>query len=62
MRCGEMKCHGINSQYQLKNTSFFTINGLMVPHAQTTHCIKSTVLRFYEWNKVDLTPKIIDRH
>jgi len=30
MRFGEIKCHEINSQYQLKNISYFNHNDLMV--------------------------------
>jgi len=60
MRFGDITCHEINSQYQLKNTSYFHHNGLMVKgysysqyrtiHTNNTsqfHKIHSSALIFY---------------
>jgi len=48
MHFGEIICHEISNQYQLKNTSYFHYNGFMVKgyHTQTIHGIKFTVLHF----------------
>jgi len=68
MSLGEIKCHEINSQYQLKNTSYFHDNCLTVKgyrcstiHTNNTlHKIHSSTFLYdcHEWNKDNLTPQI----
>jgi len=66
MRLGEITCHEIKSQYQLKNASYFHRNGLMIKRYHTHKQYIAQNPHFYNVSttgikktRLELTPQIM---